>query len=120
MNSAGPPDSSRHRSAQPPQRAFQAHIFTLHASLDGVEGNQLPIAIEEVCAVPKKFRKKAAWFAGNDGIAIVSASTEVFGDLESADTAVMRVRVRWPGRWEEDEDGNKVPTFKARRITVTD
>src|SRR4051794_40772792 len=59
-------------------RAFQAHTFTLDASLDGLEGDQLPISIDTVCSVPKKFKKKAAKFAGNDGIALVSERTKVF------------------------------------------
>jgi hypothetical protein len=40
--------------------------------------------------------------------------------LDGADTAVLRVRLAPRRTWGENEDGGKVPTFTARRITITD
>jgi hypothetical protein len=40
--------------------------------------------------------------------------------LDGPDTALLRVRLARQRRWSEDEDGDKVPTFTARRITITD
>jgi hypothetical protein len=40
--------------------------------------------------------------------------------LDGADTAVLRVRMAPRRSWGEDEDGDMVPTFTARRITITD
>jgi hypothetical protein len=42
--------------------------LTLDVSLDGIDGRELPIAIEEVCDVPKALRKQAAQLAGGDGV----------------------------------------------------
>lgn len=112
--------------------AFYRHAFTLDASLDGLDGKQLPISIEEVCDVPKALAKQASQLAGTDGVALLSPSTGVWlgrtqlqGDaavtaLGSADTARLRVRLAPRRRWAEDEDGDKVPTFTTRRITITD
>jgi hypothetical protein len=112
--------------------AFSAHTFTLNASLDGMDGTQLPISIEEVCDIPKSLAKQAVQLAGTDGIALLSTRTSVWLDgqslqgeaaltaLDGADTAVLRVRLAPQRRWGEDEDGGKVPTFTARRITITD
>ena len=40
--------------------------------------------------------------------------------LDGADTALLTVRLAPQRQWGEDEDGDKVPTFLARRITITD
>jgi hypothetical protein len=112
--------------------AFYARTFTLNASLDGMDGMQLPISIEEVCDIPKSLAKQAVQLAGTDGIALLSTRTSVWLDgkrlqgtaaltaLDGADTAVLRVRLAPQRRWGESEDGSKVPTFTARRITITD
>lgn len=113
-------------------RAFDARTFTLDASLDGVDGKELPISIEEVCDIPKSLRKQAVQLAGADGVALLSTRTTVLlgrkrlrgkaavTALDGADTAVLWVRLARQRRWREDEDGNKVATFKIRRITITD
>jgi hypothetical protein len=112
--------------------AFYARTFTLNASLDGIDGKQLPISIEEVCDIPKALAKQAVQLTGTDGIALLSTRTRVWLDgkrlqgtaaltaLDGADTAVLRVRLAPQRRWGESEDGSKVPTFTARRITITD
>jgi hypothetical protein len=112
--------------------AFYARTFTLNASLDGMDGKQLPISIEEVCDIPKSVAKQAVQLAGTDGIALLSTRTSVWLDakllqgqaavtaVDGADTAVMRVRLAPQRRWRAGEDGDKVPTFTARRITITD
>jgi hypothetical protein len=112
--------------------AFSARTFTLNASLDGMDGKQLPISIEEVCDIPKALTKQAVQLPGTDAIALLSTRTSVWLDgkplhgtaavtaLDGADTAVLRVRLAPQSHWGEGEDGDKVPTFTARRITVTD
>jgi hypothetical protein len=113
-------------------RAFFAHTFTLNASLDGVDGTQLPISIEEVCSVPKSLKKQAVQLAGTDGVALLSSRTTVWVGgkqqtgsaaataLDGADTAVLTVRLATQPRWAVDEDGNKIPTFVTRRVKITD
>jgi Ca2+-binding RTX toxin-like protein len=112
--------------------AFYAITVTLNASADGLAGQELPISIEEVCDVPKSLAKEAAQLAGGDGVAIVGPDTKVFdGDmllqgqaattaLAGADTVTLRARLKHPGKWAQDEDGQPVPTFAASRINITD
>ena len=112
--------------------AFYARMLDLDASLDGAEGSDLPISIEEVCGVPKKLKKQAAQLAGADGVAVLLRRTTVWQDgtrlseadattaLDGADTATLRVRLKRPRTWREDEDGNRIATFRAGRIEVTD
>jgi hypothetical protein len=112
--------------------AFYDLVFTLEVSLDGMDGKQLPISIEEVCDIPKALGKQAAQLAGADGAALLSSRTSVWVDgkrlraraaasaLDGADTAVLRARLALPRRWAEDEDGNMIATFVTTRITITD
>jgi hypothetical protein len=112
--------------------AFYRRLLVLEVSLDGPDGTELPISIEEVCNVPKRFRRQAAQLAGGEGVALVLARTTVWQDgsqltgddlaaaIDGADTASLRVRLRQPSAWREDEDGNKVPTFRTGRVEITD
>jgi hypothetical protein len=112
--------------------AFFRRVFTLEVSLDGADGNELPMSIETICDVPKKRKKEAAQLAGSDGIARVSPRTQIWQGnelltgasatraLDGADTARVRARLTRPHTWGQDEDGNAVPTFRAGGIEVTD
>jgi hypothetical protein len=111
---------------------FYKRAVTLDASLDGLDGRDLPISIEEVCDVPKAHAKDATQLAGSDGIALVLPRTTVWQDgvqltgeaattaVDGADTALIRGRLIRQSAWREDEDGARIPTFRSGRIEVTD
>jgi hypothetical protein len=113
-------------------RSFFNVWFSIDTSTDGFESPQLPVSIEAVCDTPRRFSKQAGQLDGGDGIVVVAARTRVWNgrqllsgqsrvtELDGADTAHMKVRLRRPKRWLEDEDGSPVPTFSARRIDITD
>jgi len=100
--------------------------------MDGADGKELPVSVDEVCDVPRIYENQAAQLAGADGVAVVRADTGVFQGrtrllgpdvataLDGADTATIRVRLLPVASWREDEDGDPVPTFVARRIEITD
>ena len=115
--------------------AFRALRMTLETSVDeGIDPVtlQVPIAIEKVCGIPRRFARKARRLAGNDGIALVEPETSVFdrgtlvqgaaliGAFEGADTASVRAQLVPRAMWGADEDGNRIPTFSARWIKITD
>jgi hypothetical protein len=112
--------------------AFYRRLLTLEVSLDGADGSELPISIEAVCDVPRRLRRQAAQLAGGEGVALLlqrttiwKGGTQVTGDraasaLDGADTASLRVRMKRPPSWRDDEDGNPVPTFRTGRIEITD
>ena len=112
--------------------AFYRRLLTLEVSLDGADGSELPISIEAVCDVPRRLRRQAAQLAGGEGVALLlqrttiwKGGTPVTGDraasaLDGADTASLRVRMKRPPSWRDDEDGNPVPTFRTGRIEITD
>jgi hypothetical protein len=97
--------------------AFFRRSLNLNVSVDGVDGLDLPISIEEICGVPKRLRRQAAQLAGGDGF---GAGDDAVAALDGADTAVVRGRLTRPGGWHEDEDGEPIPTFRAGRVEITD
>ena len=129
------PQEPRLRGDVPPvfSDAFYAITVTLNASADGLEGDELPISIEEVCDVPKSLASEAAQLVGGDGIALVTADTRVFDAkgielegnaattaLAGADTVTLRARLKRPSQWRQNEKGEAVPTFGISRADITD
>jgi RTX calcium-binding nonapeptide repeat (4 copies) len=112
--------------------AFYAITITLNASADGLDGNGLPISIEEVCDVPEPMANEAAQLAGGEGVAIIGAATRVFQAgtqlqgaaattaLAGADSVTLRAQLKRPAQWRQDEDGQPVPTFGISRADITD
>jgi RTX calcium-binding nonapeptide repeat (4 copies) len=112
---------------------FYAITITLNASVDGLNGEELPISIEEVCDVPARLEGEAAQLIGGEGVALISAQTQVFdaagqqltGDaaataLAGADSVSLKAQLERPAGWRQDEDGQPVPTFRASRADITD
>jgi Ca2+-binding RTX toxin-like protein len=113
--------------------AFYAITITINASVDGVNGEELPISIEEVCDVPQRLESEAAQLIGGEGVALISSGTQVFdaagqqltGDaattaLAGADSVSLKAQLERPAGWRQDEDGQPVPTFRTSRADITD
>ena len=128
-----PPDAAQEDAPPTFSDPLYAITITLNASVDGVNGDELPISIEEVCDVPASLESEAAQLIGGDGIALISSSTNVFdatgqqltGDaattaLAGADSLSLRAQLERPAGWRQNEDGAPVPTFDARRADITD
>jgi hypothetical protein len=112
---------------------FYAVTITINASVDGMNGDELPISIEEVCDVPSGLAGEAAQLIGGEGVALMTSETEVFdaagqaltGDaaataLAGADSVSLKAQLLRPPQWRQDEDGEPVPTFQTSRADITD
>jgi Ca2+-binding RTX toxin-like protein len=112
---------------------FYAITITLNASVDGLNGDELPISIEEVCDVPTRLEGEAAQLIGGEGVALIGAQAQVFdaagqlltGDaaaaaLAGADSVSLKAQLERPAGWRQDEDGQPVPTFRTSRADITD
>ena len=112
---------------------FYALTITINASVDGVNGDELPVSIEEVCDVPSGLAGEAAQLIGGEGVALITSDTKVFdaggqeltGDaaatgLAGADSASLKAQLMRPAQWRQDEDGQRVPTFRTSRADITD
>ena len=67
---------------------------------------------------------------GDDGVVLVGSATRVYAGgkrlaaddvaaaLDGADRVRVTGKVLAPAKWEKDEDGDPVPTMRARRVVV--
>jgi Ca2+-binding RTX toxin-like protein len=133
---ATPPEGARHAQEEGPpvfSDPFYSVTLTINASVDGVNGDELPVSIEEVCDVPESLAGEAAQLIGGEGVALLGSGTRVFdatgqeltGDaattaLAGADSVSLKAQLLRPAQWRQDEDGAPVPTFQAGRIDITD
>ena len=128
-----PPDAAQEDAPPTFSDPFYAITITLNASADGLNGNDLPISIEEVCDVPERLASEAAQLIGGDGVALISSTTNVFDAggqrltgqaattaLAGADSVSLRAQLERPAGWRQDEDGQPVPTFTTSRADITD
>jgi hypothetical protein len=91
--------------------AVYKRAVTLVASVDGLDGRELPISIEAVWDVPRKLAKEAARLAGSDGVALRLPRTTVWEHralkigpaattlIDGADTVRVRGRLTRPRAW---------------------
>ena len=112
--------------------AFYARMLNLDASLDGAEGSGSLSRSRRSAASRKGSRSRLPsspaptalrWYSvarrsWQDGTRLSEADAATA--LDGADTATLRVRLKRPRTWREDEDGNRIATFRAGRIEVTD
>ena len=133
---ASPPEDARLAQEEAPPTfsdPFYAVTLTINASVDGVNGDELPVSIEEVCDVPSGSAGEAAQLIGGDGVALMTSETKVFdaagqaltGDaaataLAGADSVSLKAQLLRPAQWRQNEDGLSVPTFRTSRVDITD
>jgi uncharacterized protein YkwD len=130
-------DRPQRRGDGPPPEfsdGFYSLKLKLDTSVDGIDRRtlELPISIESVCNVPQQYVKEATQLGGADGVAKLDENTKVvkrgkvlegqaaLRALDGADTAKVKGYLAQPDEWGEDEDGNKVATFLAVKVKVTD
>jgi Ca2+-binding RTX toxin-like protein len=133
---ASPPEDARIAQEDAPptfSEPFYAVTLTINASVDGVNGDELPISIEEVCDVPSGLAGEAAQLVGGEGVALLSPATKVYDAtgqpvpgaaiataFAGADSVSVKAQLLRPAQWRTDEDGQPVPTFRTSRADITD
>ena len=111
---------------------FYSIAITINASVDGRNGDELPISIEEVCTSALGWRARPLSSSAAK-VALISSATKVFdaagqaltGEaaataLAGADSVSLEAQLMRPARWRRDEDGQPVPSFETSRIEITD
>ncbi len=127
-------DSGGEEEGAPPKlsRPFYKRAVTLDVSADGMDGQELPVSIEEVCDIPKSWREgRSAARRRRRGRAAAAPHNRLAGPHRpqrdrgqhrdrGADTALVRGRLARPSAWRPGRGRQPVATFRTRRIEVTD
>ena len=110
--------------------SFLNRVWSFKGALDsftGGEDHSLSITVEYIEDLPRRFRNQDDELLDQDATVLLNDNIRVFspeGELVSHDELVhadyvrVRARVLRPRMWRENEDGDVVPTLRAKRIYV--
>jgi hypothetical protein len=123
-----PPDPSAQTDLPRFKAGFLNRVWRFNGSIDGVEDHALSMTLESIERLPKRFRTQDDELLDQDMTVLFSEGTRVYGpdgglvhhdELERAEAAQVRGRLLRPRKWRANEDGDVVPTVRAKRIHVT-
>ena len=98
-------------------------------SFDNGEEHSLSITVEYIEDLPRRFRSQDDDLLDQDATVLMRDNIRVFSpdgdlvshdELEYADYVRVRARVLRPRMWRANEDGDVVPTLRAKRIYIKD
>jgi hypothetical protein len=128
VDGAPPPDSSAQTDPPRFKPGFLNRVWRFNGSVDAVEEDSLSMTLESIDRLPKRFRSQDDELLDQDTTVLFSRGTRVYdpdgrlvhsGELERAETVQVRGRLLRPRKWRANEDGDVVPTVRAKRIHVT-
>ena len=110
--------------------SFLNRVWSFKGALDGVDDggdHSLSITVEYIEDLPRRFRNQDDELLDQDATVLMSENIRVFSpegelvshdELAHADYVRVRARVLRPRMWRENEDGDVVPTLRAKRVYV--
>ena len=111
---------------------FLNRVWRIAGSADGFEDGALDFTAARFMKLPRRFADQDDELVGEDSRVLVTRRTRVVdaahhrltGDaaasaLDAADRVVVVAKLVPEARWLEDEDGEPVPTLRAKRIEIS-
>lgn len=123
-----PPDASAQTDLPRFKPGFLNRVWRFNGSVDSVGDESLSMTLESIERLPKRFRTQDDELLDQDVTVLYSERTRVYGpdgtlvhlgELERAEAVQIRGRLLRPRKWRANEDGDYVPTVRAKRIHVT-
>lgn len=114
---------------------FLNRVWTFGGTADyyDADARVLGFTLDDIAGLPRRFRSQDDDILDQDSAALVSKRTRVYdtdgervgaGDvaaaLDGAEDLELRGKLVKPRKWVSDEDGNLVPTVRAKRIYIQD
>ena len=108
--------------------AFLNRVWRFNGAVDGVERDELSMTLDSIERLPARFRNQDDEILDQDTTVLFSRGTRVYGPdgtlvdhdwLGAAENVQVRGRLLRPRKWRANEDGDVVPTVRAKRIHVT-
>ena len=108
--------------------AFINRVWRFNGSVDGVEHDELSMTLDSIERLPARFRNQDDEILDQDTTVLFSHGTRVYGpdgtlvephNLGIAEAVQVRGRLLRPRKWRANEDGDVVPTVRAKRIHVS-
>jgi hypothetical protein len=123
-----PPDGPSQADLPRFKPGFLNRVWRFNGSVDSVGDGALSMTLESIERLPKRFRTQDDELLDQDVTVLYSEHTRVYGpdghlvhlgELERAESVQIRGRLLRPRKWRANEDGDYVPTVRAKRIHVT-
>jgi hypothetical protein len=125
-------DEERPRKVYPAfARSFLSRVWRFGGEADGFSDGVLSMTIGRVYNLPRKWRRAVRGLVDSDARVLVAPSVKVFDGrkpvperreaeiLADADRVRIQGKLLPAAKWLEDEDGEPVPTIRAKRVYVT-
>jgi hypothetical protein len=112
--------------------SFLNRVWTFRGAVDyfqNTDDHVLSITVEKIEKLPRRFRRQDDELIDQDASVLLSERTRVYDPdgyridhdlLEDADYVEVRAKLLRPRKWRANEDGEVVPTLRAKRIYVTE
>lgn len=109
-----------------PRTAFNK-VFTFKCDDDGYANGVVSVTITSIKGLGKSIKDDFNEAVDDqDGLVLVGKGVKVLrkgkqvgrGQLDDADEIAVKGKLLKPEQWREDEDGNEIPTIRAKRITI--
>lgn len=108
------------------ERTFLRRVWKFVGAVDGYEAGKLSVTIEKVLNLPKKFRDQDDALVDEDALVLVDTA-RVYEDrervsrsaLEDAEDVRVHGKLLPESKWQKDEDGEPVPTIRAKKVYIT-
>jgi hypothetical protein len=124
-------DDGDHREAPRFAAGFLNRVWRIAGSADGFEDGVLDFTAARFMKLPHRFADQDDDIVGEDSRVLVTPRTRVVdadhrrlsGDdaasaLDDADRVVVLAKLLPQAKWLEDEDGEAVPTLRAKRVII--
>lgn len=108
--------------------AFLNRVWRFDGAVDGVEHDELSMTLDSIERLPARFRNQDDELLDQDTTVLFSYRVRVYApdgtlvephNLGIAEAVQVRGRLLSPRKWRANDDGDIVPTVRAKRIHVT-
>jgi hypothetical protein len=108
-------------------RSFIRRVWKFVGEVDYYEEGVLSMTLHRILNLPRKWRTEDDEILDQDTTVLVSERVRVFQDeervgrdaLEAANDVRVHGKLMRPFNWLEDEDGETVPTIRAKKVYIT-
>lgn len=112
--------------------SFLNRVWTFNAAVDYLvdgDDHELSVTVDEIEKLPARFKRQDDELLDQDATVLVSERARVYGPdstlvdahlLDEAEYVKVRGRLLAPRQWHANEDGDVVPTLRAKRVYVTE
>jgi hypothetical protein len=107
---------------------FLNRVWKFVGEVDGYDSGKLSMTLDKILNLPRRFANQDDELVDQDTLVLVGSATRVYdkdgraraSDLENAEHVRVYGKLLRPAKWQKDEDGDPVPTIRAKKVYILD